>query len=250
MDAGAAQVEAADRRAVAGPAGDGAAEEELAQVQVAVKDVPLGQAEARFQIDRRQDVARDDRCLEAGRDFLDGVGDAVGQVLPLGRPVSLLEMIGGVLHERRQDGAAGRRQGRVDVGRDDAVDVRLRGGPAVLALVPGALVVLESVADGEVGPVGRRERPVFRPLRQDRGRGQGVVDLGARPGHLDPPDVLEKAPLELARLEQLQEGALRVGVARHGPRPDLLPRREHDTGGAALLDQDARHLGGRADDRA
>src|SRR6266481_6013042 len=70
MDPGAAQVETAHGGAVAGPAWHGATEEERAQVQVAVEDVPLSQPETALEVDRRQDVALQDGHLEAGRDLV------------------------------------------------------------------------------------------------------------------------------------------------------------------------------------
>src|SRR6266540_1546507 len=48
--AGAAQVESADRRAVARPAGHRPTQEELPQVQVAVEDVPFRQTEPLLQV--------------------------------------------------------------------------------------------------------------------------------------------------------------------------------------------------------
>src|SRR5436190_20361671 len=64
MRPGAAQVEAAHGGAVARPAGERPPEEELPQVEIAVEDVPFGQAEALLEIDRRHDVARHDRAPE------------------------------------------------------------------------------------------------------------------------------------------------------------------------------------------
>src|SRR5215472_16531711 len=67
MSGGAAQVEAADGRAVVGVAGKGTPEEELVQRHRSLEDVAAGEAEAMLDVPRGQDVPGDDGTAEVRR---------------------------------------------------------------------------------------------------------------------------------------------------------------------------------------
>ena len=60
MRCGAAHVETVDRRAVVGPAGDGAQEEKLFEREFALENIALREAEFAFEIERRENLAADD----------------------------------------------------------------------------------------------------------------------------------------------------------------------------------------------
>ena len=77
---GAAQVQAADRRAVVGPAGDGAEAEELMGVHRALHDVAAGDAERALQVERREDLAVLDRARHVRRVFGEHFDAAVGEL--------------------------------------------------------------------------------------------------------------------------------------------------------------------------
>ena len=79
MAGGAAQVEAADRRAVVGPAGDGAEAEQLVGVHRPLHDVAAGDAERALQIERREDLAMFDRARHVGRVFGEHFDAAIGE---------------------------------------------------------------------------------------------------------------------------------------------------------------------------
>ena len=123
--AGAAEVEALDRRAVLRVARDRPHEEELLEVQVAVEDVALGQAVGALEVERRQDLPRDDGAGHVGRVFADLPDDPVAEQLPVLVPGPLLQAVGDVLDEAGHDVPAFRREARVHVRGDDAVDPEL-----------------------------------------------------------------------------------------------------------------------------
>ena len=60
MRRGAAHVEAVDRSAVVGPAGNGTKEEKLFERKFALENVALRKAEFAFEIERRKNLAADD----------------------------------------------------------------------------------------------------------------------------------------------------------------------------------------------
>jgi hypothetical protein len=67
MGAGPAQEEVRDRRVMARPAEHRARDEQLIERQLTVKDVASGQAIVAFEVERRDDLPRDNRPLETGR---------------------------------------------------------------------------------------------------------------------------------------------------------------------------------------
>src|SRR5438093_4477003 len=128
MRAGAAQVEAAHRRAWPEPLA-----EDLSGQDLAVEDVPPGHAEARLEVGRPEDLPVDDRRLDVrrvcGERVDDGVprtfahllpplarhgarrvlGEARGDVLTLGRKGRIADRLDENLHERPVRDATGLR---------------------------------------------------------------------------------------------------------------------------------------------
>src|SRR6266568_1382777 len=143
MGARAAQVEPADGRAVLRPPRDRAHEEELLQRQVAVEDVPLGEAVGALEVERRQDLPRLDRPRHVRRVPPDDLHHAVAEELAVLVPGPLPQPVRDVLHEAGQDLLAPRGQ-RVVHGRgQDAVDPQIVRELAELGAIVAALRELE-----------------------------------------------------------------------------------------------------------
>src|SRR5215472_2823867 len=77
MSGGAAQVEAADGRAVVGVAGEGAPEEELIRRHRSLEDVAAGESEALLDVPRGEHLPGDDRAAEVRRVIVHGPKAAV-----------------------------------------------------------------------------------------------------------------------------------------------------------------------------
>src|SRR5207245_6170726 len=123
----AAHVEVLDRRAVLRPARDRTEEEELLERQLALEDVPFGEAELAVEIEGREHLTADDDLLQVRSVPCDRVDDRVAERLALLLPGlgPLLQLERGVLHEAGQDVLA--RRGAAGAGQrwDHHVDIRL-----------------------------------------------------------------------------------------------------------------------------
>jgi hypothetical protein len=115
------------------------------------------------------------QVAEPGEDLLETGLDYIPQVLLLGVPVALPEVIWGVLDEAGHHSLARWRHVRVDVRLDTGVDIRTGAVPAVLGVVEGALEVVEARPDVD-------EPPVVIGAAVEPGEGgvgvEGEVDLG------------------------------------------------------------------------
>ena len=132
-----------------------------------MKNVAADEAEVALEVERRQDLAGDDRCPEAGRVSLDRldhqVGDRLARLVPRA-PVRQLRR--DMLAEERGDVAPGRRERIVERRGDQHFDDR-RPRPAVEPRVhEGALHVGEARARSRFPR--RDARPPRAPGRQEK----------------------------------------------------------------------------------
>src|SRR5688572_5146999 len=125
MGAGAAQVEAVDRRPVVGVAAHRAQREELVEGHVAVQGVPAGDAEQALEVDRAEHLALLDRVGEAGHVALESgdraVSDGVAMLVPGPLPRRQRVRLG--VDVDRQHVLALRGERRIVEGRDADLDV-------------------------------------------------------------------------------------------------------------------------------
>src|SRR3954462_8809892 len=106
--------------------------------QLAVEDVAAGQSVAAFEIERRDDLTRNDRGAEPRGVLLDRACRRRRQTLALVVPCRHAQMIWRVLHVRRHDVLAGRRQARIGNRRGGQLDPRLRRpGPVLASAIDG-----------------------------------------------------------------------------------------------------------------
>ena len=84
-----AHVEVPDRRAVLRPAGGGTEEEELFERELALEDVPLGEAEVAFDVERRQHLTVEDEVLDVRRVLRERVDRRCRRTPRAGRPSCL-----------------------------------------------------------------------------------------------------------------------------------------------------------------
>src|SRR5262245_983872 len=117
MAAGAAEIEAGDRRAIACRPDVRPQAEQLVQIVPAVKDIALGQAEHAFEIERCQDLASDRDTRQVGDvacdDGQDALRDLVTDPVPVG---AVGEPVRIVLAQQAHDVMAGWRQDGVERG--------------------------------------------------------------------------------------------------------------------------------------
>src|SRR6476661_9119851 len=147
MGPGAALVVAVDRRPVLRPARRRPEEEHLRREELAGEDVALAETDRSLDVERRPDLALEDEVAEAREERLEDGLNGVAEVLLLGVPVALAEVVRRVLDERAEHRLAGRRHVRVDRRLDRAVEVRPLRVPTVLAVVEGPLEVLHRGPD-------------------------------------------------------------------------------------------------------
>src|SRR6185436_9953796 len=114
MRPGAALVVAVDRRPILRPAGRRAEQPHLRRQELAGEDVPFRQADGPLDVEGRPDFALEDEVPEAREERFQRRLDRVAEVLLLGVPVALAEVVGRVLDEARHDVLAGGRHVRVD----------------------------------------------------------------------------------------------------------------------------------------
>src|SRR5579859_6113460 len=97
MGARAAHVQPLQRPAICAVAQDRARRPELIEAHIAVHDVAADEAELALQIERRVDLPRDHRRLEARRPALDGIDDEVRRLLAGIVPAARNSVLGGQL---------------------------------------------------------------------------------------------------------------------------------------------------------
>src|SRR5438128_11072483 len=88
MGTGSAEIQAFDRRPVAGPTWHGAEDEGLVQRHLAVIDVPFRQTEPLLQIDGSEDLPAEDQSLQAGHVVLEDGRDTLGEFFAFGVPAA------------------------------------------------------------------------------------------------------------------------------------------------------------------
>src|SRR5579864_4066953 len=142
-----AQVKVADWRGVPRPTEQGPRDEQLIEGELAVKDVPAGEAVRLLEIGRRDDLTSDDRRREAWRATLDRACGDIGQRVALNVPRRAAQAIWRVLHISRDDVASVGRERRVDQRWDGELDPRIVGHAAVLRRVERALDAIEIARD-------------------------------------------------------------------------------------------------------
>src|SRR5579872_1652057 len=103
MRASPAQVQAGDGSAVLRPARHRAHEEQLLQSQVAVKNISFREAVNPLQIERGQDLPRDDGTGHVGSVFSDFFYHPVTQQFAVLLPCALPQEIGHILHKAGHD---------------------------------------------------------------------------------------------------------------------------------------------------
>lgn len=158
MGAGATKIKPCDGHTVIGMAQHRTGREQLVETELTVKDVAVRKSEAPFQIQRRKNLARENRaaevrCVSGNRvDYEVGKRLALGFILPTA-PIG--KMRRRVLHEEARYVSAGGGQHGVDRRGDEHFDNGLRG-PAVRAGVEvGALEIAEGWADDDAGAMMR-----------------------------------------------------------------------------------------------
>ena len=82
-------------------------EEHLRREELAGEDVALGQADRPLDVERRANLALEHQVAEAREEPLERPLDGVAEVLLLGVPVALAQLVRRVLDEARQDVLAG-----------------------------------------------------------------------------------------------------------------------------------------------
>ncbi len=174
----------------------------------------------------------EDQVAEPGEEVFECPLHHVTEPVPLGVPVALLEVIGGVLDEARHHRLPRGGHIGVDVGLDAAVDVRLLRVPPVLGVVEGPLQIVQRRAHVDEAAV------LVRPALQawiGRVGVEGEVDLGRGSLELEAPDVLHEIRGELPRVDEIHERPSGVHRADHGLGLDLGAVLEHDSRGPPVL---------------
>src|SRR5437899_12695923 len=134
MRAGAAQVQAWDRCAVIRPTGDRPERAYLVRSHLPVRLMRFRQAEPALQVERRDDVAGEDRL----RDVRGVLGERLDHAVPVGLPELVprtrRKMVGAVLNVDRQRVLPGRRYGWVEDALRHDLEPGMLGGTSVLCI--------------------------------------------------------------------------------------------------------------------
>src|SRR5216683_2990304 len=207
MRGGAAHIEVADRRAVVGPAGNGAEEEKLFERKFALKNVALREAEFALEIERGENLAGDDGFFDVGCVLGDGVDDGVAEGFALLVPGALRELVGRVLHEAGENVLARRRDAGIGEAGDDDIDVRLARVAAVLGVVVGALHVLDAGGNGNCAA---KMRALAGHGLEIGERIERKIDFARGAAEFVAADAFEKVGGELAGIDEFFESEMRV----------------------------------------
>ena len=243
MCAARAKVVAFERGAEICPLRRGTQEEDLVQQQFAVEDVAARDARDGFDILRRDDLHADDAFADVRRVSLDGRDDRFAEFVSLRVIPAALEIVRRVLHEARHHVLSRRRHVRVDHGREDHVEIRALRDLPILGVVVGALDVINARADGHRAAMQDRILSLaFEWQCREVGQlAQGDVDLARRAARAEVLDRGDKFIGEMFRLDELQEGALRVGGGHHNFGIEFVAVFEGDTHRASVFDLDLLH---------
>src|ERR1035437_4129706 len=146
MRARPAEIQTPDGRRVARPAEQWARNEELVERQLAVENMSAGQPEGPLEIERGDDLPRDDRRFEARRVCRDGARGRVTEPIALGVPRRAAQVIRGELDVRRDHVGARRSERGVADGRNRQLDPGLPGVTSIFRRVERALDGVEVAA--------------------------------------------------------------------------------------------------------
>ena len=142
--------------------------------------------------------------------------------------------------EHRHHVLARRRHGRIDGGGNQHIDVGILRPSAGLPVVVGPLHAFKGVGAVHVaehqGAVGRNAVECRQAVQRD-------VQLARRAANLEVLRLLNHRWRQVAFIEALQEGALRVQVGNHQLGPVLGAVGKRHPGDAPALDDDAMHVG-------
>ena len=183
----------------------------------------------------------EDALAEAGGDFVDQGEDVVCEAVAFDVPAGAFGGPGRVLDEERGDVSAGRREAVVEGGRERELDHGALGKATGDGGLVGGVELVEA-ARAEVDGADVVGALRFSAARREDGEAvEGEVDLGDGAPHVDGADVAGELHGEEGRVDELEEGALGVGVREHEVRLDLAAIPEDDAPGAAPIDADALH---------
>ena len=206
--------------------------------------VAAADAVLRFEVRRRQHLARRDEPRDAGRHALEGAHD---QVLEAGpgrvRPAAVGEDPRHGLDDHAHHVAARRDERRVDQRRDRQLHDRRGGQAAVLRRVVGALHVVEPGRADEDAAAQAERRVVVGPGRREvRQLRQPQVHLRDAPRRADVARAPAQVRAELHGRQQVEQRPLRIETRRHDPRPELVARGERHARRPTVAGRDGRDL--------
>jgi len=173
--------------------------EELLQPQVAVKNVAFGQSIGSFQVERRQDLPRQDRARNIGRVLRNLLQYAISQKFALLVPVSFTQFVRHVLNEAGQDMFSRRRERRIRIRRHHAIDPQLFRDVSKLGGVITAL-----------GEFERGHQRIERPLK----RQEEWLQISCQPLQLII-HLHETFRISGGNLRELLPGSVTIGPPRH-----------------------------------
>ena len=237
MCARAAQVECRDRRAVLGTAKDRAHREQLVERRLAVQDVASGEPVGGLEIARRDDLPMDDEPFDVRCVFRQRAQNHPSELVRrIGPRPAAGEGVGRVLHVDRHHVRARRRERRIVERGEHDVEVRRGRDLTVLRGVEGALQVVDAGADlhaalqvGGAADAAKRRQGAQSEIHFRRRSRAAIVS-----------HPYEEAGIELDRIDESEEGVLRIDARNDRARADLAAIVEHDAGRAAVTHE---HLG-------
>ena len=148
-----------------------------------------------------------DQLTEPWKELLDGLLHRVTQIVALGLPVTLREMVRRIHDEARHDMFARRSHIRVKRGLHRAIQERATADTSRLAVRPGLHQVVDRGAE-----VREPHEDVFTALEsRERGEvGQGEIHLGCGALELEIPDVADEIAGKVIRIDESEERLARV----------------------------------------
>src|SRR5258707_7013294 len=161
-------------------------------------------------------------------------------------PGSLLQLVGRELEVCGKHVLPFRRERRIENRWNRDIKDRRGGNLAILRGVEGLLQIIDFVPD--VNAAGKR---YAEAVRRDRIRKRSKVrqiterkmHFGDAAGNAEVLDAHGENGIEIRRVEQLEEGALRIDTGNNGFAGDLFAVCEDDTGNGAILGGDVSYFG-------